>query len=192
MHHALRLRSHLEITASKKKDTMNRQLGIVLFVLLSSIAVITPAAAQDAHRSPTSNPAADKDARISQLEHQLAQKQARLDYLEPKVGFPSPIEKWREYWVAWALFLIGMAGEGVFFLRFVVQWWASEKHGRTVVPMMFWYLSLIGTFGVLAYAAYCINWVFILAYSLNVFLYVRNLAIARRTQVATDTAGGTT
>jgi len=170
---------------------MNRPLIAILIVFLSSVTGVATAAAQDVHQASTSSVAVDKDARIAQLEHQLARQQARLDYLEPKVGFPSPIEKWREYWVAWLLFLIGMAGEGVFFLRFVVQWWASEKHGRTVVPMMFWYLSLIGTFGVLVWAAYCINWVFILAYSLNVFLYVRNLAIARRTQLATQSPGRT-
>lgn len=167
---------------------MNK-LTIAILILLAVISTNTPAAAQLVSRDTASAPTLDKDARIVQLEQQLTQKQARLDYLEPKVGFPSPIAQWREYWVAWMLFVIGFAGEGVFFLRFVVQWWASERHGRTVVPMMFWYLSLAGTFGVLAYAAYCVNWVFILAYSLNVFLYVRNLAIAKRPQQATTTPG---
>jgi lipid-A-disaccharide synthase-like uncharacterized protein len=73
-----------------------------------------------------------------------------------------------------------MLGEGVFFLRFVVQWWASERKKRTVVPMLFWHLSLVGTVIVLAYAVYVVNWVFMLAYSLNIVIYVRNLAIAKR------------
>ena len=80
----------------------------------------------------------------------------------------------------WVWFVIGFGGEFIFFLRFVVQWWASERKKRTVVPMAFWHLSLIGTALVLAYALFRIDPVFILAYSLNIFLYVRNQMIARR------------
>jgi len=80
----------------------------------------------------------------------------------------------------WFWFVVGMVGEFVFFLRFVVQWWASERSKRTVVPIAFWHLSLIGTGMVLAYALYRIDPVFILAYGLNIFLYVRNLIIAKR------------
>ena len=76
-------------------------------------------------------------------------------------------------------FLVGMIGEGVFFLRFVVQWIASERKKRTVVPVVFWHLSLLGTFMVLAYAIRQVDPVFMLAYSLNMFIYVRNLSIAR-------------
>ncbi|HUT60807.1 MAG TPA: lipid-A-disaccharide synthase N-terminal domain-containing protein [Phycisphaerae bacterium] len=77
-------------------------------------------------------------------------------------------------------FLIGMTGEFVFLMRFVVQWVASERKKRTVVPMVFWHLSLVGTFMVLAYAIYTMDPVFMLAYSLNIVIYVRNLHIARR------------
>jgi lipid-A-disaccharide synthase-like uncharacterized protein len=79
--------------------------------------------------------------------------------------------------LAW--FLVGMIGEGVFLMRFVVQWIASERKKKTVVPMVFWHLSLAGTFLVLAYAIYRMDPVFMLAYSLNMIIYVRNLAIAR-------------
>ncbi len=82
--------------------------------------------------------------------------------------------------VACAWMVTGLIGEGVFFLRFVVQWLASERAKKTVVPMMFWYLSLGGTLLVLAYAFYKEDPVFILAYGLNIFLYVRNLIIAKR------------
>ena len=80
----------------------------------------------------------------------------------------------------WAWFITGMTGEFVFFLRFVVQWLASERRKKTVIPMAFWYLSLAGTVMVLTYALYKVDPVFILAYSLNIFIYVRNLHIARR------------
>lgn len=82
--------------------------------------------------------------------------------------------------VALTWMMIGLVGEGVFFLRFVVQWLATERAKKTVVPMSFWYLSLGGTLLVLAYAFYKADPVFILAYGLNIFLYVRNLVIAKR------------
>ena len=77
------------------------------------------------------------------------------------------------------LFAVGMVGEFVFLMRFVVQWIASERKKRTVVPVIFWHLSLAGTFMVLAYAIYRMDPVFMLAYSLNMVIYVRNLSIAR-------------
>ena len=80
----------------------------------------------------------------------------------------------------WFWVITGLVGEFVFFMRFVVQWIASERRKRTVVPKVFWHLSLIGTALVLAYALYRIDPVFILAYGLNIFIYVRNLIIAKR------------
>jgi lipid-A-disaccharide synthase-like uncharacterized protein len=76
-------------------------------------------------------------------------------------------------------FLVGLVGEAIFLTRFVVQWIASERKKRTVVPRVFWHLSLVGTFMVLAYAIYRMDPVFMLAYSLNMVIYVRNLSIAR-------------
>jgi lipid-A-disaccharide synthase-like uncharacterized protein len=113
------------------------------------------------------------DSDVAALRKQVAEQERKIVQLEAKVGMPSTA-------VGWTWFLIGLVGEGVFFLRFVVQWWASERQKRTVVPMAFWHLSLAGTALVLAYAVFVINPVFILAYSLNIFLYLRNLYIAKR------------
>lgn len=141
-----------------------RLLALTLTVLLSSAAAL-------ADTPPTQTPPADADT--AALQARIHQQELRIAQLETKVGLPTST-------VAWTWFLVGMIGEGVFFMRFVVQWYASERQKRTVVPMAFWYLSLAGTALVLAYAVFVINPVFILAYSLNVFLYVRNLIIARR------------
>jgi len=77
-------------------------------------------------------------------------------------------------------FAVGMVGEFVFLMRFVVQWIASERKKRTLEPVVVWHLSLAGTFMVLAYAIHQMDPVFMLAYSLNMVIYVRNLSIARR------------
>jgi len=91
--------------------------------------------------------------------------------------FPDSVSGW--VWLG-----VGFLGQFVFFMRFVVQWIATERARRTVVPMLFWHLSLAGTVLVLAYACYKIDPVFMLAYSLNIFIYVRNVIIARRQPAA--------
>ena len=81
--------------------------------------------------------------------------------------------------IAWEI--VGLVGHFFFFSRFVVQWIATERKKRTVVPEAFWYLSLLGTVIVLAYSLHVGRPVFMLAYSLNIIIYVRNLIIHRRT-----------
>ena len=76
---------------------------------------------------------------------------------------------------SWVLF--GLLAQFVFFMRFVMQWYASEKEKKTVVPVTFWYLSLAGTVMILIYSIQRRDIVFILASSLNFFLYLRNLQI---------------
>ena len=48
--------------------------------------------------------------------------------------------------------LLGLAGQAAFFSRFLVQWIASERVGRSVVPVAFWYLSLVGSATLFVYA----------------------------------------
>lgn len=73
--------------------------------------------------------------------------------------------------------LIGFVGQAVFFGRFLIQWIASERKKRTVVPVAFWYMSLIGGFITLLYAIHVGRLVFILAFSLSSIIYIRNLVI---------------
>lgn len=75
----------------------------------------------------------------------------------------------------WVLF--GFAAQFVFFLRFAVQWWVSEKKKQSVIPVSFWYLSLIGTFMILIYSIQRQDIVFIAASCLNSLIYIRNLML---------------
>ena len=79
---------------------------------------------------------------------------------------------------AWLLF--GLLGNLVFSSRFLVQWIASERAGVSVVPTVFWHLSLVGSLVLLAYALHRRDPVFVLAYLPNGFVYLRNLALIRR------------
>ena len=75
---------------------------------------------------------------------------------------------------------IGFIGQACFFSRFLVQWIASERAGRSVVPHAFWVFSIAGGAILLAYAIWRADPVFILGQSLGIFVYARNLALLKR------------
>src|SRR5688572_31889101 len=81
-------------------------------------------------------------------------------------------------WNTWKV--IGWTGNIVFFSRFVVQWWATEKQKEVVVPNSFWWLSLIGSLLLLAFAIKQQQSVFIFAYAFTWIPYIRNLVISYR------------
>jgi lipid-A-disaccharide synthase-like uncharacterized protein len=70
---------------------------------------------------------------------------------------------------------VGLLGQGLFASRFLVQWWASERARRSIVPVMFWYFSLGGGVVLLAYSIYKMDPVFILGQGLGLIVYLRNL-----------------
>ena len=71
--------------------------------------------------------------------------------------------------------LLGYAGQTLFAMRFIVQWVASERVGRSVFPMAFWFFSLGGGVLLFAYALYIRDPVFIIGQGLGLFVYLRNL-----------------
>jgi len=86
-------------------------------------------------------------------------------------------------WTVWKV--VGWMGNVVFFSRFFVQWYATEKLKRVVVPLAFWWLSLAGSLLLLSYALfYRHDSVFIFAYAFTWIPYIRNLIIHRRHEEA--------
>jgi len=81
------------------------------------------------------------------------------------------VESWTEFW--WVAF--GLGGQLLFTARFLVQWIASERARRSVVPIAFWYFSIGGGAILLAYAIYRADPVFIFGQSMGLFIYLRNL-----------------
>lgn len=76
--------------------------------------------------------------------------------------------------------LLGLLGQGLFFSRFLVQWLASEKTGKSVVPVSFWYLSIGGGGLLLFYAIWRKDPVIILGQLVGLFVYIRNLMLIYR------------
>jgi lipid-A-disaccharide synthase-like uncharacterized protein len=75
--------------------------------------------------------------------------------------------------LAWIL--VGLGGQVLFMMRFVVQWIVSERAHRSTIPVAFWWLSIAGAAILLAYAIWRTDPVFILGQSLGFLIYARNL-----------------
>jgi len=71
--------------------------------------------------------------------------------------------------------LLGYAGQSLFAMRFIVQWVASERVGRSVIPVAFWFFSIGGGVLLFVYALYIRDPVFIIGQGLGLFVYLRNL-----------------
>lgn len=71
--------------------------------------------------------------------------------------------------------VLGFLAQGLFSARFLVQWVASERAKRSIIPVSFWFLSLGGGLLLLMYAIYRRDPVFILGQSSGVLVYSRNL-----------------
>lgn len=78
----------------------------------------------------------------------------------------------------WKMF--GWIAQGLFAGRMIVQWWASERCGRSVVPNAFWYLSLIGGSMLLAYTIHIGDLVLIVGAASGLIVYVRNVALLHK------------
>ena len=75
---------------------------------------------------------------------------------------------------------IGFLGQALFSMRFIVQWITSERAGRSVTPVTFWYFSLAGGLVLLSYAIHRRDPVFITGQAMGLLVYVRNLQMIAR------------
>ena len=75
-----------------------------------------------------------------------------------------------DWWV-----LLGFIAQGMFTMRFLVQWIASERAGHSVIPLGFWIFSIGGGLLLLVYALYRKDPVFIAGQAFGVFVYLRNV-----------------
>jgi len=71
--------------------------------------------------------------------------------------------------------MVGFLGQLLFSMRFILQWLASERIKRSVIPHMFWYFSLAGGIILFIYAIYRRDPVFILGQGTGIFIYLRNI-----------------
>jgi lipid-A-disaccharide synthase-like uncharacterized protein len=92
----------------------------------------------------------------------------------------------------WLWVLIGLFGQGVFFTRFFYQWIVSERHGRSVIPDAFWYISIAGAAITLVYGINQREPVIMFSQAVGLMFYSRNIYLiwrARRRPTVQPTPG---
>lgn len=88
-----------------------------------------------------------------------------------------------DFWV-----VVGFMGQALFTARFLVQWLASEKVKKSVVPTMFWWFSIGGGAILFVYALHRADPVFIVGQGAGLFIYLRNIAlIYKKPKPSTET-----
>jgi len=80
-----------------------------------------------------------------------------------------------DWWV-----VLGFVAQLMFTGRFLIQWIESEREGKSVIPIAFWFFSIAGGLLLLAYALYRRDPVFIAGQAFGVFVYLRNLYLVMR------------
>ncbi len=78
--------------------------------------------------------------------------------------------------------ILGFLGQGMFSMRFLIQWLYSEKYKKSIIPNAFWYFSLAGGSLLLIYALYRRDPVFILGQSFGLFIYLRNINFIKKAE----------
>ena len=84
---------------------------------------------------------------------------------------------------AWLVF--GLLGQVIFGMRFIVQWIASERKKESHIPIVFWYLSIVGGIITTAYAIHKRDVVFIISQGAGLTVYTRNLMLIYRAKRTT-------
>ena len=81
------------------------------------------------------------------------------------------------------LLVLGIISQVIFTLRFVYQWYYSEKRKTSSLPFLFWLLSLIGSLMILTYAVIRRDWVLMLGHGLGSLIYTRNIYLIQKANV---------
>ena len=87
-----------------------------------------------------------------------------------------------QQWSLWKV--IGYAGNATFFSRFMIQWIASERAGKSIIPVQFWYMSIIGSVILAVYAFHTGDLVVIFAFAPSSLIYIRNLMLLHKEKKA--------
>ena len=84
---------------------------------------------------------------------------------------------------------VGFVGQGLFTARFLVQWLVSEQKRESVVPLAFWWLSLVGGTTLLAYALFRRDPVIITGQAMGLIVYTRNLMLRKEARPSRHSCG---
>ncbi|HHN79091.1 MAG TPA: lipid A biosynthesis [Phycisphaerales bacterium] len=121
---------------------------------------------------------------MAEVERQIESWESRPAVERTLLGFFN-ITDWGNF--AWVT--LGLAGQVAFFGRMLVQWITSERRGESVVPELFWWLSLMGGVCLFTYFVWRVDFVGVLGQSTGVVVYARNLRLIYKKKRRTASAG---
>ena len=125
------------------------------------------------------------DAFLSAVEAEKLAWEARPEFEQTLLGFFN-ITNWVNFaWVA-----VGLAGQLAFFGRMMIQWVTSENKRESVVPELFWWLSLGGGVCLFTYFVWRVDFVGVLGQSTGVVVYARNLRLIQKQKRRARRAAG--
>lgn len=85
--------------------------------------------------------------------------------------------------VSLPLLLFGSAGQIIFTVRFIYQWFYSLKRHESILPVGFWVISLVGSGMIVAYGIFRLDIVLILGQSVGFLAYSRNIIIYKKSKL---------
>jgi len=88
---------------------------------------------------------------------------------------------WAQSFDNWLI--LGLMGQGVFSARFLTQWVASERAGKSIIPTSFWWMSLVGSVMLFIYGLQRREPVLVIGQCTGLLIYGRNLALIRKNRV---------
>ena len=85
--------------------------------------------------------------------------------------------------------VIGFGGQALFSVRMLIQWLKSEQEGHSVIPITFWYCSLIGGLTLFLYAVHLQAWPLVLGQGIPLPIYARNIWMILRDRTKATAPG---
>lgn len=82
--------------------------------------------------------------------------------------------------------VIGFIGQSIFASRFLIQWIVSERAAKSIIPNIFWWISILGSIILLSYAIHKEDPVFIVGQSCGFLIYSRNLYLIYKNKKKND------
>lgn len=80
------------------------------------------------------------------------------------------------------LMTLGLVGQFIFTFRFIVQFYHAEKNKESVLPRMFWILSVIGSALIFIYGVIRVDYVLMIGNGGGLIAYIRNLMIGYKAE----------
>jgi lipid-A-disaccharide synthase-like uncharacterized protein len=98
------------------------------------------------------------------------------DFIQPLAGYLYEVFVVRLD--GWAV--LGFLAQAMFSARFLIQWIASERAQRSVIPVAFWWFSIAGGALLFIYSLHRRDPVFIIGQGGGLFIYIRNVMLVLR------------